>query len=644
MGGELKTVCDSDTITCDMDKQKWDMKPWGCDEPFGRGHQCVPPHGEINGIWTCEGPHCHNKHHMGYGKHPTPYGYPGKVYNHKHMYDTHGHNHYQHNEYRGEGVDEAARKRRDDEGADRGINMNPPHHLHHASNHGSNNNHHANMHHHSTQHGHGSNAGHHNHGHHLGHGAPGHVHHHAHEIKDKDGKKHSHFVHHSHPQHGPGFYKNLHEKTKYHLFCFKGYESNTCEYEYTCDPTKFPSWMPSNEDESNPSNDNQPPFCIKAELNKGKCDSNDNGGNKWKETWEHLKHIDFDGHVHHGQHMGEHEVLFHYFEHHYEDHDHHYGNEHAYDQHGYDSNGKCMLSNGCPPKYGSNNGHHYGSNNDNYNPYGSNGGYPGGGEKDCKKKTSTTCDFDKGFGDISGEVKITQYDCNGEWEVRLEGDLTFDVQDLSDSLAFHVHQNDVDFDDDTKTCSDAGGHFEVSEDEIHGPPWFALPDRHHGDLGNINTTDSKSKFTITDKIISLDIDKDGYIGKRVIVVHAAPDDFNPTRDPDSTGNAGARLGCCRIKAPPKIKNKNKDSNNDSNNNNDPYGSNGGSNNGYMGGSIMADIPVVEIMMTAKRRLVRPVTLIRDLATSVERLRLLNTTVTVSGKFVLKETCPSMWKI
>merc|ERR1712130_486380 len=32
--GELKTVCDSDTITCDMDKQKWDMKPWGCDEPF----------------------------------------------------------------------------------------------------------------------------------------------------------------------------------------------------------------------------------------------------------------------------------------------------------------------------------------------------------------------------------------------------------------------------------------------------------------------------------------------------------------------------------------------------------------------------------------------------------------------------------
>merc|ERR1712130_690749 len=225
---------------------------------------------------------------------------------------------------------------------------------------------------------------------------------------------------------------------------------------------------------------------------------------------------------------------------------------------------------------GSNNGYMGGSNN---------GGYPGGGDNDdCKEKTSTTCDFDKGFGDISGKVAITQYDCNGEWEVRLEGDLSFDVEDLSDSLAFHVHQNDVDFDDDTKTCSDAGGHFEVSEDEIHGPPWFALPDRHHGDLGNINTTDSKSKFTITDKIISLDIDKDGYIGKRVIIVHAAPDDFNPTRDPDSTGNAGARLGCCRIKAPPKIKNKNKDSNNDSNNNNDPYGSNGGSNNGYMGGS------------------------------------------------------------
>merc|ERR1712130_380623 len=113
--------------------------------------------------------------------------------------------------------------------------------------------------------------------------------------------------------------------------------------------------------------------------------------------------------------------------------------------------------------------------------------------------------------------------------------------------------------------------------------------------------DSKSKFTITDKIISLDIDKDGYIGKRVIVVHAAPDDFNPTRDPDSTGNAGARLGCCRIKAPPKIKNKNKDSNNDSNNNNDPYGSNGGSNNGYMGGSNNGGTPVHALGAVALRR-------------------------------------------
>lgn len=215
---------------------------------------------------------------------------------------------------------------------------------------------------------HSSNGGHHNHGHHLGHGAPGHVHHHAHKVTDKDGKKHSHFVHHSHPQHGAGFYKNLHMPTKYHLYCFKGYESSTCEYEYTCDPTKFPSWVRTNDDETNPSNDNQPPFCIKKELNDGKCDTNDNGGNKWKETWEHLKHIDYDGHVHHGQHMGEHEVLFHYFEHHYKNHEHHYGNKHAYDQHGYDKYGKCMLPEGCPHPYGSNNGHHYGSNNDNYKP------------------------------------------------------------------------------------------------------------------------------------------------------------------------------------------------------------------------------------------------------------------------------------
>ena len=35
---------------------------------------------------------------------------------------------------------------------------------------------------------------------------------------------------------------------------------------------------------------------------------------------------------------------------------------------------------------------------------------------------------------------------------------------------------------------------------------------------------------------------------RTIVIHALGDDFNPGRDPSSTGNAGARLTCGSIKA------------------------------------------------------------------------------------------------
>jgi hypothetical protein len=38
-----------------MKTGKWDNKkqPLGCEEPYGRGHQCDAPHGEENGNWNC---------------------------------------------------------------------------------------------------------------------------------------------------------------------------------------------------------------------------------------------------------------------------------------------------------------------------------------------------------------------------------------------------------------------------------------------------------------------------------------------------------------------------------------------------------------------------------------------------------------
>jgi Cu/Zn superoxide dismutase len=54
-------------------------------------------------------------------------------------------------------------------------------------------------------------------------------------------------------------------------------------------------------------------------------------------------------------------------------------------------------------------------------------------------------------------------------------------------------------------------------------------------------------ITIEDAVISLDPKSAQFIGNRAIVIHALEDDGNPTRDPTSTGAAGARIGCCIIK-------------------------------------------------------------------------------------------------
>ena len=46
---------------------------------------------------------------------------------------------------------------------------------------------------------------------------------------------------------------------------------------------------------------------------------------------------------------------------------------------------------------------------------------------------------------------------------------------------------------------------------------------------------------IFDSVISLDRNKESYIGGRALVLHELPDDFT-----GASGNAGSRLGCCVI--------------------------------------------------------------------------------------------------
>ena len=47
----------ADEITCDVKKDKWTYEdgPQGCDEPYGRGYQCIPPYTDPHGNWECSG-------------------------------------------------------------------------------------------------------------------------------------------------------------------------------------------------------------------------------------------------------------------------------------------------------------------------------------------------------------------------------------------------------------------------------------------------------------------------------------------------------------------------------------------------------------------------------------------------------------
>lgn len=101
----------------------------------------------------------------------------------------------------------------------------------------------------------------------------------------------------------------------------------------------------------------------------------------------------------------------------------------------------------------------------------------------------------------------------------------------------HIHQ----FGDNTNGCTSAGPHFNPAGKK-HGDRLDS--ERHHGDLGNIETDGSgNAKGTLSDKFLKL-IGPESIVG-RTIVVHAGTDDLGKGGNEESfkTGNAGGRAAC-----------------------------------------------------------------------------------------------------
>merc|ERR1712176_679364 len=236
-------------ITCDIKSNTW-MKgegPEGCDEPYGRGHQCVAPITD-NGHWTCHGPqskytpHHHNHGHVyvgsgavGHGGTYVGHGHDHKYdhghghghghgYNHGHGHTSHTHGHTHHNpghlHRRSANETEDANDAEEDRGAvyhGHGHNHGP-HHTHTVVTHShssaaassSSSSSHSHTvttahkpyghHHHGLPHGPWGHHHGHGHGHHHGHG---HGHHHGHGHGYNHGHGHGHNHGHHHHVYGP---------------------------------------------------------------------------------------------------------------------------------------------------------------------------------------------------------------------------------------------------------------------------------------------------------------------------------------------------------------------------------------------------------------------------------------------------------
>mmetsp|Transcript_25570 Transcript_25570/g.45346 ORF Transcript_25570/g.45346 Transcript_25570/m.45346 type:complete len:178 (-) Transcript_25570:178-711(-) len=103
---------------------------------------------------------------------------------------------------------------------------------------------------------------------------------------------------------------------------------------------------------------------------------------------------------------------------------------------------------------------------------------------------------------------------------------------------FHIHET-ADF---STGCASAGGHYNPF-DSNHGNSQDQP--RHVGDFGNIRADSSG----LAEGTITAPVALDSVIG-RAFVLHLGEDDLGQGGDAGSitTGNAGARLACCKIVA------------------------------------------------------------------------------------------------
>ncbi|KAK7065161.1 hypothetical protein SK128_025113 [Halocaridina rubra] len=148
------------------------------------------------------------------------------------------------------------------------------------------------------------------------------------------------------------------------------------------------------------------------------------------------------------------------------------------------------------------------------------------------------CVFQSKYG-ISGIVHLEEFGPGQNNPLTINAN----ISGLSAGLhGFHIHAFGMPENGDCMAC---GGHYNPKGFNHSAP---TSPERHVGDLGNINST-ADSDITIVhidDPIASL-WGHDSIVG-RSVVVHADEDDFGliDSKESRTTGSAGLRLACCTI--------------------------------------------------------------------------------------------------
>jgi len=158
----------------------------------------------------------------------------------------------------------------------------------------------------------------------------------------------------------------------------------------------------------------------------------------------------------------------------------------------------------------------------------------------CQMKPNTV---DSGFLDRpTGNIDIRQPRSGGgllEIRINITG---MNTKDDVRRHGFHIHE----WGDLSDGCESAGSHYNPLGVD-HGGPYDFPTNRQFGDLGNVEEDDNGNIMTEKWDYLNALNNEYSVLG-RTIVIHEKEDDEGKSGVDDSltTGNAGARLGCCVI--------------------------------------------------------------------------------------------------